>query len=82
MSIKTKISVFSLTATQERNSPPAPFTNSNNPEQTRIYNQAVLLNSLIRNMVNESGVQNSSSNESCYSSDTQVNQRNKYSIHL
>ncbi|CAF1205347.1 unnamed protein product [Rotaria sordida] len=47
------------------------FNNSNNPEHTRIYNQAVLLNSLIRNMVDESDIQNSSSNESCFSNDTQ-----------
>ncbi|CAF3944526.1 unnamed protein product [Rotaria sp. Silwood2] len=47
------------------------FNNSNNPEHTRIYNQAVLLNSLIRNMVNESDIKDSSSNESCFSNDTQ-----------
>ncbi|CAF1130238.1 unnamed protein product [Rotaria sp. Silwood1] len=47
------------------------FNNSNNLEHTRIYNQAVLLNSLIRNMVNERDIKNSSSNESCFSNDTQ-----------
>ena len=64
-------------ATQQADSPPSLFTNSTNPEHTRIYNQAVLLNSLIRNMVNESGVQNSSSNESCFSNDTQVIKENE-----
>ncbi len=59
-------------ATRQHESSSSLFTNSNNPEHTRIYNQAVLLNSLIRNMVNESGIQNSSSNESCFSNDTQV----------
>jgi hypothetical protein len=57
--------------TQQRDPSPSLFSDSNNPEHTRIYNQAVLLNSLIRSMVNESGIQNSSSNESCCSNDTQ-----------
>lgn len=70
-----EISSFLKLATQQRDSSPSLFANSNNPEDTRIYNQAVLLNSLIRNMVNESGIQNSSSNESCYSNDTQVNRK-------
>ncbi|CAF4438323.1 unnamed protein product [Rotaria socialis] len=47
------------------------FNNSDTPEHNRIYNQAVLLNSLVRNMVNESNIKNSSSNESCFSNDTQ-----------
>ncbi len=64
-------------ATRQHESSPSLFTNSNNPEHTRIYNQAVLLNSLIRNMVNESGIQNSSSNESCFSNDTQVKLKKK-----
>ena len=60
------------------------FNNTHHPEQSRIYNQAALLNSLIRNMVSdqqqrvdssqEKGVlDNASSNESCFSNDTQVN---------
>lgn len=57
--------------THEQDSQPSLFTNSNHPEHSRIYNQAVLLNSLIRNMINENGVKNSSSNESCSSNDTQ-----------
>jgi hypothetical protein len=61
-----------IIATQQRDPSPSLFSDSNNPEHTRIYNQAVLLNSLIRSMVNESGIQNSSSNESCCSNDTQV----------
>jgi hypothetical protein len=64
--------ILLIIATQQKDPSPSLFTNSNNPENTRIYNQAVLLNSLIRNMVNESGIQNSSSNESCSSNDTQV----------
>jgi len=64
-------------ATKQQDFSPSLFTNSNNPEHTRIYNQAVLLNSLIRNMVNESGIQNSSSNESCFSNDTQVKYKKK-----
>jgi hypothetical protein len=66
---------FLIIATQQQDSSPSLFTNSNNPEHTRIYNQAVLLNSLVRNMVNESGIQNSSSNESCFSNDTQVKKK-------
>jgi hypothetical protein len=66
---------FLIIATEQQDSSPSLFTNSNNPEHTRIYNQAVLLNSLVRNMVNESGIQNSSSNESCYSNDTQVKKK-------
>lgn len=58
-----------------RDPSPSLFSHSNNPEHHRIYNQAVLLNSLIRNMMNDSSVQNSSSNESCCSNDTQVNIR-------
>ncbi|CAF0853139.1 unnamed protein product [Adineta steineri] len=57
--------------TQQNDSLPSLFDTSNNPEHTRIYNQAVLLNSLIRNTVNENNIQNSSSNESCFSNDTQ-----------
>ncbi|CAF1134750.1 unnamed protein product [Adineta ricciae] len=57
--------------TQQEEFSTSAFNNSSNPEHTRIYNQAVLLNSLIRNMVNENNVQNSSSNESCSSNDTQ-----------
>lgn len=66
-----------MIATQQQDSSPSLFTNSNNPEHTRIYNQAVSLNSRIRNMINENNVQNSSSNESCYSNDTQVTKRKK-----
>ena len=63
---------FYQIATQQEEFSSSAFNNSNNPEHTRIYNQAVLLNSLIRNMVNENNVQTSSSNESCSSNDTQV----------
>ncbi|UJR30283.1 hypothetical protein I4U23_017821 [Adineta vaga] len=65
--------------TQQQESFPSVFNNADNPEHTRIYNQAVLLNSLIRNMVNESNVQNSSSNESCSSNDTQSTKWNRES---
>ncbi len=75
--IKKNTIFFLIIAThQQQDSSSSLFTNSNNPEHTRIYNQAVLLNSLIRNMVSESGIQNSSSNESCFSNDTQVKQNN------
>ena len=63
---------FSITATRQQNSSRSSFNNSNNAEYTQIYNQAVLLNSLLRNMVKESVIQNSSSNESCSSNNTQV----------
>ena len=68
-----RYSLFSSQATPQRDPSPSLFNNSNNPEHSRIYNQAVLLNSLIRNMVNDNSIQNSSSNESCLSNDTQVN---------
>ena len=67
-----EIMSFLIKATP-RDPSPSLFSHSNNPEQHRIYNQAVLLNSLIRNMMNDSNIQNSSSNESCFSTDTQVN---------
>jgi hypothetical protein len=74
--IKKNDFVLLIIAThQQQDSSSSLFTNSNNPEHTRIYNQAVLLNSLVRNMVNESEIQNSSSNESCYSNDTQVKKK-------
>jgi hypothetical protein len=73
---KKRFFLLIIATQQQQDSSSSLFTNSNNPEHTRIYNQAVLLNSLIRNMVSESGIQNSSSNESCFSNDTQVKQNN------
>ena len=68
-------SIFSCLATHTSSM----LKNSNNPEQTRIYNQAVLLNSLIRNMVNDqptmdNDLHQSTSNESCQSDQSQVNE--------
>lgn len=60
------------------------FSNTHHPDQSRIYNQAALLNSLIRNMVTDQQQRvdnsqekdvpdNASSNESCISHGSQVN---------
>ena len=69
---------FSLATELNENSTSNVFNHSDNAEQSRVYNQAVVLNSLIRNMVKNQeqrgNVSSSPSNESCLTNESQVNQ--------